>query len=167
MRNGANLEGYLNGGLVFGRSFASLPARRSRSPARSDNDTLIIDFSGGDPIPAAGIAYDGGGPGDFDTLVLTGGTVGSLVYTATDAHSGTVSVDGKLITYAGLEPITDKLAVADRVFVFGAAAGPDRRWRSARRRTALTSPSSESVDFANPSGSVTIRRGDGDDTHRR
>jgi Ca2+-binding RTX toxin-like protein len=128
-----------------------------------DDDTLIIDLSGGDPIPAAGIAYAGGGPDDHDTLSLTGGTVGSLEYTAFDAHSGTVSVDGKVIAYTGLEPIVDNLAAANRTFVFGPAADQIQVAIGATR-TLLTSPSSESVDFANPGGTLTIRSGDGDDT---
>ena len=161
MRSGANLEGYLNNGLVFVRAFADVTDLSVTGS--TDDDTLIIDLSGGDPIPSSGIAYDGSGPGDHDTLTLTGGTVGSLVYTATGPDSGTVSVDGELITYAGLEPITDDLVVASREFVFG--GGPDIiNVAVGDTRTLVTSPSSESVDFTNPGGSVTIRSGDGDDT---
>jgi VCBS repeat-containing protein len=160
-RDGADLKVELNGNVVFVRAFADVTTMTVSGS--SDNDTLIVDLSGGDPLPAAGIAYDGRGVGDHDTLSLTGGTVGSLVYTPFDAHSGTVSVDGKLITYAGLEPIVDDLVVARREFVFG--SGPDTiDVAVGDTRTLVTSPSSESVDFTNPSGSVTIRGGDGDDT---
>jgi hypothetical protein len=161
VRNGENLEGYLNGALVFVRAFAEVTDLSVHGSA--DDDTLIVDLSGGDALPSSGLAYDGGGPGDHDTLALAGGTVGSLVYTATDAHSGTVSVDGELIMYTGLEPITDDLVAASREFVFG--AGDDTiDVAIGASRTLLTSPSSESVDFANPTGVVTIRSGDGDDT---
>jgi hypothetical protein len=161
VRNGANLEGYLNGGLVFVRAFDALP--QVTVSGSTDDDTLIIDLAGGDPIPAAGIAYAGGGPGDHDTLSLTGGAVDSLEYTVFDAHSGTVSVDGKMIAYTGLEPIVDNLAAANRTFVFGPAAD-QIQVAIGGARTQITSPSSESVDFANPSGTLTIRGGDGDDT---
>jgi len=160
VRNGADLEGYLNGVRVFVREFADVTDLSVHGSA--DDDTLIVDFSGGDPLPSTGLAYDGGGPGDHDTLVLTGGTVGSVVYTPFDAHSGTVSVDGELITYGGLEPITDDLLAVSREFAFG--AGDDTiDVAIGAERTLLTSPSSESVDFVNPTGTLTIRAGDGDD----
>jgi acrosin len=164
LRNGGDLEGYLNGALVFVRAFADLT--EVTVTGSTDDDTLIVDLSGGDPIPASGISYDGGGPADNDTLTLTGGTSDSLVYTAFDAHSGTVSVDGKVITYTGLEPIIDDLVVANREFVFG--SGNDTiNVTVDGLRTTVISPSSESVDFVNPTGptdTVTIRSGDGDDT---
>jgi hypothetical protein len=162
VKSDANLQGYLNDALVFVRSIASLVDGVSITGS-GDNDTLIVDLSGGDPIPSSGIAYDGRGPGDHDTLTLTGGTVGSLVYTPADAHSGTVSVDGKLISYAGLEPIVDNLVVASREFVFG--SGNDTiNVAVGASRTTVVSPSSESVDFVNPTGTVTIHGGDGNDT---
>jgi Ca2+-binding RTX toxin-like protein len=149
---------------VFVRAFADLTD--VTVTGSTDDDTLIVDLSGGDPIPASGISYDGGGPEDNDTLDLTGGTSDSLVYTAFDAHSGTVSVDGKVITYTGLEPIVDDLVVANREFVFG--GGNDTINIAVNgSRTTVISPSSESIDFVNPSGptgTVTIRSGDGDDT---
>jgi len=161
VRNGANLEGYLNGALVFARLFVGLPP--ISVIGSTDNDTLIIDFSSGDPVSAAGINYNGGGPGDHDTLTLTGGTADTIIHTAIDAHSGMVSIDGELVAYAGLEPIIDDLVAASREFVFG--AGDDAiDLAIGASRTLLTSPASESVDFANPNGTVTIRSGDGDDT---
>jgi hypothetical protein len=161
VRNDADLEGYLNGALVFVRAFDDVTDLSVNGS--TDDDTLIVDFSGGDPLPASGLTYQGSGPGDHDTLTLTGGMVGSVVHTPFDAHSGTVSVDGELITYTGLEPIVDDLAAASREFVFG--AGDDTiELAIGASRTLLTSPSSESVDFANPTGTLTIRAGDGDDT---
>ncbi len=160
-RDGANVKVALNGTVVFVRAAADVTGMTVTGS--SDNDTLIVDLSGGDPLPAGGLAYDGRGPGDHDTLTLTGGTVGSLVYTPADAHSGTVSVDGKLITYAGLEPIVDNLVVANREFVFG--SGNDTiNVGVGGSRTTVVSPSSESVDFVNPTGTVTIHGGNGNDT---
>jgi hypothetical protein len=57
----------------------------------------------------------GGGAGGFDSIVLDGGTFDSVTYTAFDVHSGTNDRDGAVLTYAGLEPITDTSTVADRV----------------------------------------------------
>ena len=69
-----------NGVQVFSRSFTSLAGTPLAITGSHDNDTLTIDFSGGNPIPAAGLAYDGSGPGDFDTLALTGGSPASVIY---------------------------------------------------------------------------------------
>ncbi|HMC71758.1 MAG TPA: Ig-like domain-containing protein, partial [Mycobacteriales bacterium] len=160
--SGANLQGYLNDALVFVRSIASLVDGVSVTGS-GDDDSLTIDFSGGNPIPVAGIRYDGAGQHIADTLTLSG-SAGSVIYTATDAHSGTVNVDGRIITYSNLEPIHDGLAVANRTIVFG--PGPDNIAVSVdAARTTVMSPSSETIDFANPdaSGTVTIRAGDGND----
>jgi Ca2+-binding RTX toxin-like protein len=159
--NGEDLEGYLNDGLVFVRGFADVTDLAVTGSA--DDDTLIVDLSFGDPIPAGGISFDGGGPGDNDALALTGGTVETLIYTVLDESSGTVSVDGKLISYTGLEPIMDDLVVASRVFVFG--GGNDTITVDVgATRTTVDSPTSESVQFVNPTGMVTILGGDGDDS---
>ncbi|MGE3160640.1 MAG: Ig-like domain-containing protein, partial [Burkholderiales bacterium] len=159
--DGETVKVELNGVVVFMRALADI--EDMTVTGSGDDDTLIIDFSGGDPLPAGGLAYDGGGPGDDDALSLTGGTAGSVVYTAADAHSGTVSVDGATITYTGLEPIFDDLAAVSREFVFGDGAD-DIQLAVGLSRSLLTSPSSESIDFANPSGGVVIRSAGGDDT---
>jgi hypothetical protein len=130
-----------------------------------DDDTLIVDFSGGNPIPVGGISYDGNeATGDNDSLTLTGGAVGSVVYTPTGPESGSVNVDGGVIVYTGLEPIVDDLAVSDREFVFG--AGNDTITVDVSGgRTTVSSPTSESVNFVDPvGGTVTVRAGAGNDT---
>jgi len=71
-----------------------------------------------------------------------------VIYTAFDAHSGTVSVDGSVITYGGLEPINDTLGAANRQFVFGAANDSITLTIGASTST-LASPSSESITFRN------------------
>jgi Ca2+-binding RTX toxin-like protein len=162
VRNGDNVEGYLNDALVFNRSLASLTDVPLSVTGSSDDDTLTVDFAGGDPIPALGIAYEGGGQATADTLALSGGPIGTVIYTAFDAHSGTVSVDGSVISYTGLEPINDTLAAAERHFLFGAA--DDQITLTIGETTStLTSPSSESITFNNPTEGLVIQAGAGDD----
>src|SRR5262249_30552934 len=38
------------------------------------NDTLTVDFSGGNPLPSGGLVYNGGAQTTSDKLVVTGGT---------------------------------------------------------------------------------------------
>ena len=58
----------------------------------------------------------------LDKLQLTGGSATSVTHAFTNASDGTVAIDGKLITYTGLEPIIDNLTATNRIFTFGAAA---------------------------------------------
>jgi hypothetical protein len=75
------------------------------------DDTLTIDFSGGNPIPAGGLSFDGGA-GGFDSLEITGGAFHTSTFTYVNASDGSIAldVDGEgttvsTISYVGLEPI--------------------------------------------------------------
>ena len=163
-RDGSNLKVELNGQIVFVREAASVTDLTITGSG--DNDTLVVDLSGGDPIPTGGIAYDGReAASDHDTLSFTGGTVGSIIYSATGPGSGSVNLDGKIVTYANLEPIVDSLVVAKREFVFG--TGNDSVAVAVTgATTTVSSPASESVTFTNPgaTGMVIVRAGAGNDT---
>jgi Ca2+-binding RTX toxin-like protein len=159
-RDGDDVKVELNGVVVFTGSLADAVGLAITGSA--DDDTLTVDFSGGDPIPVGGIAYAGGGPGDDDTLALSGPAPGPVTYTFFDATSGTVDVDGSVITYTGLEPIVDNFETALRTFNFGAGndvitldIGPET--------STLTSPSAETVVFRNPTGTLRLNAGAGDD----
>ncbi|RPI90243.1 MAG: hypothetical protein EHM40_18845, partial [Chloroflexi bacterium] len=81
---------------------------------QAGNDVLRVDFSEGNPIPGDGLFFDGGL--DYDTLEIENGSLQSVVYQATDAHSGSISFDGSLLQYAGIEPIVDTTAAANATF---------------------------------------------------
>ena len=81
-------------GTVAGVAFASVE-NLTGSPDNQDTFDL-----------AAGGSLSGlidGGAGGFDSLVVSGTTV---VSNPTDAHSGSLILDGNTIRYTGLEPIT-------------------------------------------------------------
>jgi VCBS repeat-containing protein len=165
VRTGADLEVLVNGSVVLTTGFATAPLLKVEGS--QDNDTLIVDFSGGNPIPGAGISFVGGSIGDYDTLVLTGGSASTLTYTFSGPSSGTAAVDGAIISYADINAVKDTLQASDRAFLFG--DGPDMiiigdngipydqvsRIRSAG--------SSVTVDFKNPLHSLTVNSGGGDD----
>ncbi len=158
-RDAAELKVELNGANLFSAAFDSVASLTITGS--TDDDTLTVDLSGGNPIPASGLAYDGAGPGDFDVLNIIGATGGSLVYTSSGVSSGTIDVGGSLITYNNLEPIYDDVVLAERVFVFGPGTGTIHVDVGATR-TVVSSPFSELVDFVNPTGTVTILTGAGD-----
>jgi len=164
--NGSSIEALLNGTVVFSSPLAgALPLTINGS---SDNDTLIIDLSNGNPIPADGIEFIGDGPSDFDTMVVTGGSANQITHTFTGAGSGAIDLDGSAITYTGLEPILDEMDATNRVFTFSGADDDifidDDAMPNDNYSSMWSAGTSESVDFRNPTGSLTVNAGGGDDT---
>ncbi|QDT15095.1 hypothetical protein [Alienimonas californiensis] len=134
------------------------------------NDTLTVDYAGG--FFTTPIEWNGGTQtvGVGDDLVLTGGgAFASVVHTFVNANDGSVAVfDGvgtHSIQYVGLEPVLDNLNVADRQFVFtGGAETITLSDDAAAGYMTIDSTLGESVTFLNPTASLTIDAGTGDDS---
>ena len=83
VRSGANLNIFRNGTLVIDQALATAPAYLING--LGGNDTLIVDYTGGNPVPAAGLSLDGGsgaadvvrvvGSSAADAVTLTAGNV--------------------------------------------------------------------------------------------
>ncbi|HZF04437.1 MAG TPA: Ig-like domain-containing protein [Patescibacteria group bacterium] len=162
VRSAADILVSLNGTVIF---TGALEVTRNLSVNGStDDDTLVVDLGGGNPIPAGGIVYNGGGPGDNDTLTLVNGAAASIEYAFIDSSSGSVTVDGFVISYTGLEPIFDTVTAANRTFVFG--PGPDAIGVAVGATQSVISSqgSSETVTLANPTVSLVVDAGAGNDT---
>lgn len=71
------------------------------------DDALSIIGATGNPIPAGGVTFNGNGQTSTDRLFVQGDTTNITEYTpdAATPGDGTVSVDGSLITFTGLEPV--------------------------------------------------------------
>lgn len=67
-----------------------------------DDDTLTIDYSGGDPLPGGGLVFNGNGhaQGSADTLILDAGSLGASVDTLTQRFEGAESGSIRL-TFGG------------------------------------------------------------------
>ena len=129
----------------------------------ADNEDTFIFHEGGD---LAGVLD--GGSGGFDTLVLDGGSYDTVIYSATGPDAGTISRDGQMITYAGLEPIDDNQDAANREIGLTDA---DNRATLSQAGDKLTisdddgTPGTfESITFSKPTESLTIRGAAGTDT---
>jgi CSLREA domain-containing protein len=135
------------------------------------NDALTLKLDDGNFFPAGGLTYNGGNPTTTpgDKLSITGGSQGTVTYHYTNAHDGTINmtgVAGGMVTYTGLEPITNSGTASDIVFNLpgggtnatlsndGASGTPLR----------LSGTTFETTDFANPTGSLKVNRGDSSDT---
>ncbi|HPP02057.1 MAG TPA: calcium-binding protein, partial [bacterium] len=134
-----------------------------------DDDIIHLDIVNS---PAGlSILLDAGG--GEDRLVLAGGTFDSAAYEADGADSGSIDLDGLLIKYTGLEPITDNTNAVDRIFTVNIAG--DQIIQLGDDGDATNGQSIiqggegtlfESITFNHPTGSLTIHAGDGDDEIR-
>jgi hypothetical protein len=139
--------------------------------AEGNEDTFVFTPSGSQ----SGVIE--GGAGGFDTLVIDGSGYPKSVFTATGPDSGMVDLDGKLISYSGLEPITlsgvDDVTIDLSELDDPGAAPPS--WSDDVVTLKAGTPGNltfqgqgtfETINlenFDNPSSSLTIYLGGGDD----
>jgi hypothetical protein len=136
----------------------------------SGNDSLTLALGGGNFFPPGGVTYNGGDPttGPGDKLFITGGSQGTVTYHYTNAHDGSIAMSNfGTVTYAGLEPISNTGTAADVIFELppgpnAATLADDGPVGNAMSR--LSGSTFETTDFANPTASLTIKRGNAADT---
>ena len=147
----------------------------SFSGLEGDDKLVIINPAGDVFKPANGILFEGGS--GSDSLVLNGGTVNTLGFSYTNANDGFVDYDGsRVITYTGLEPLTNTGTATDIIFQLpspvggnldvrlsdeGFGADPDG---NTANMSAIDGSTFEFTQFTNPSGSLTIAGSAGADT---
>ena len=163
VRNGSSIEIYNSTPILV----ASRPLGTAALDINgtSGNDTLIVDFTGGNfTVP---ITFNGGTPSSppGDSLTLTGGTFATGTFAFTNNSSGTIDLTGNSqISYTGLEPIvTTGATINDLVFTFNGGAETITLTDAAGAAMKIDSTVGESVTFNNPSSSLTINAGTGDD----
>jgi pimeloyl-ACP methyl ester carboxylesterase len=125
-----------------------------------------VDFNGG--LIEVPISFHGAAAG-FDSLFIEGGFFARSSYVATGPDSGSITLDATVIYYTGLEPITDNTATTDRVFTINTSGDQQIRIIDDTAAGFITIDSNgtggfESVTFPNPTSSLTINAGDGNDT---
>ncbi|WP_417377639.1 LamG-like jellyroll fold domain-containing protein [Gimesia sp.] len=163
--SGANIE-YYSGGILIGTS--SLTATNIINYNGGDgDDSLTVDTA----LAAEGIVinYDGQGqntsnPGDVLNLQ---GTATSVEYFFADSSSGSIQVNGSLsdfIIYTGLEPITSTVTTTDVTLNYSGVSETITITDPGGGQTTVDSTAGEIITFANPTGTLTINTGAGDDT---
>lgn len=103
--NGADLEIHYNGMLVNTSAFAAVT--NIEVHGSSDDDTLIVDNTGGLVIPPDGIEFHGNGEilGDSLRVIGDGTHTGDYTPDAIINGDGLVTVNGRTISFTGLEPV--------------------------------------------------------------
>ncbi len=133
------------------------------------NDTLTVNYGASGGFFAKNITFNGGNqtgsPGDV--LVLDDAPVAptftTITHSFTNNSDGSVNIDGTTIAYTGLEPVTDNLDAANRVFTF-TGANETITLTAAGAQSQLDSTLGESVLFTHPTTSLTINSTNGTDT---
>jgi hypothetical protein len=70
----------------------------------TDEDILVVDFQGGNPIPDGGVFFSGGSGANPDEIELENtGSFSAITYRFTNASDGSIDLDGDTITFSGLE----------------------------------------------------------------
>jgi hypothetical protein len=106
----------------------------------------------------------------FDTLTFPPASFGDVTHTFVTATDGSIAVaGGATVNYTGLDPIFDNMDVANRVFTFSAATetitlSPDGDGASGNGISFIDSGAAEEVSFVNPTMSLTINTGTGNNT---
>ncbi|HEY3967410.1 MAG TPA: hypothetical protein VGM05_22810, partial [Planctomycetaceae bacterium] len=158
------LELTSNGTILYEEEFDKIASLTFKSTA--GNDSLIIDFSHGDPIPGGGVIFVGAGtaqPGSpGDSLQIINGTVDSVAYSMSNLTGGQIEISSgsqnSSITYSGADQITDELIAASRSLTIGSGISqvqisPDS---VAAGMSQLGLAAGTTVDFSNPSSSLSV-----------
>ena len=127
-RQGENLRVSIDGQEVYGGRLADIGTIRVEGSG--DQDTLVLDYSGGNPLPAAGAGFHAGArvQDSADALVLIGGTLGSPLDTVTHEFQGlgagsihvglgdSAAHSTSNLSYTGVESIRDATQTQRLIF---------------------------------------------------
>jgi Ca2+-binding RTX toxin-like protein len=84
----------------------------------TQDDSVLIDLSGGYALPVGGIDIIGEGASDTDTITLTAGSVGISAHLLNDLVDGSITIDGRAITYTSIEIRRDWSTADEKSFEF-------------------------------------------------
>ncbi len=161
---GSDIEYRIDGTLI---GTSSLTGTNSITVyAGEGDDSLTVDSA----LAAEGITVDYDGEGNNstnpgDVLNLLGNTT-SVEYFFTDSSSGAIRIDGALtdfIVYSGLEPVTSTINATNVTLNYSGVSETITITDAGGGQTTVTSTAGETLTFTNPTGSLVINTGAGDD----
>jgi len=130
-------------------------------------DALTIDLSGGNVIPVGSITFNGGSPATSpgDKLTIIGGAQGAVAYAYSNAHDGNVTMSSfGTVNYTGLEPVINTGSATSITITLPTAASvamleDDGVAGNGLSQLRSANGTFETTTFANPTGALTINRG--------
>ncbi len=166
IRSGANFDLSLNGMPLLALPFSDIAGGVTVNGANG-NDSMTVDFAGGTTIPAGGLSWDGqvnnGAPGD--TLILQGGSFANVSHTLIGDAKGTVAnTNENLVSYDGVESVSDGNDAANRTFTFSSAATGaflNKGTGNGGANTVIDSNVSVPIDFKAASKTMTLSLANG------
>lgn len=151
------------GGTLINAPNLSVMAGLTLNAGDGDDTLIVNDLPFSLPLNTS---FDGGGQGAGGDSIVLNGNANTVVHTFADNNSGDVDMDGRVLTYTGLEPILDNLNAVDRDFIFLTPSTDIELTQSVNNpgtHTLLDSGVSESVEFTTPSASLDITLANGGD----
>lgn len=111
-----------------------------------------------------------GGSGGFDVLDIRDGAYDHVTFRYINSHDGSIAYDFDgdrktdfTIEYTGLEPITSSITASNVTLSFGNSSEAVTITDAGGGQTKVDSTAGEAVTFINPTNSLTINAGGGDD----
>lgn len=134
----------------------------------NDDDLLIVDATNGNPIPAGGLEFNGGGStSSGDRIQFIGGAAALARHTLSGPGEGNSEFDGHIATFSGVELVADLTAPSQReielvsaehsLTLSDGAAASDGTVRLASGGTV------PAIDFTNATVATTLTTGSGSD----
>ncbi len=173
VRNGPNVELYFGAALVAIEAYGTAAIRFNGTPG---DDSLQIDYSNGNPVPAGGVTFDG--QGGSDQLTVLNGDFNSIASALASPNSGTISFAGVdpllsgVVTYLNLEQeiLLDPASVVALSFTLPPAASVAQLQEDAggagngKARFASGNGTFLPTRFVVPSAQLSVDRGNAADT---
>jgi Ca2+-binding RTX toxin-like protein len=167
--NGTRIEVHIND--VLSAQAERLSVTNIVIDGSGDDDILMLDGTGGDPLPSGGFTFNGGGQtsADGDRIEAVNGTVNSVGHAASLSMTGegSITIDGTASQYNGVEGFVDRLIATDRSFSLTDADEQIVVGDDGTASNGLSRISSNGIalpiDFADPTGSLTINSLGGND----
>ncbi|MFN5856670.1 MAG: beta strand repeat-containing protein, partial [Pseudanabaenaceae cyanobacterium] len=165
--NGKLIGTAISGATGNGTSTVTIPLSSFTGNIQTNtlggDDTLTVDFTGGaNPIPTGGLTFNGGTQAtspNGDKLALTGSNFTNTTYTYINENDGSINLDGKVITYTGLEPIASTVNATNVILDYSTAAETITVTSANATQTTVDSTAGEITTFNNPTSSLTISGG--------
>ncbi|ADB16019.1 autotransporter-associated beta strand repeat protein [Pirellula staleyi DSM 6068] len=165
--SGGNLQVFIDNVLTINTPLSQLSSLEISG--QGGDDDFVIDYTASGGIFALPITVHGNTQGvDGDDLEVLGGNPNTVTYNYVNATDGSISIDGTLITYTGLEPVLTDFDASPAIAIFNLPGTSDQAILEdngllgdglIRLRSQNGTPTFEVTTFSVPTQQLTINMG--------